>query len=161
MEPLFVIDDKNYDDNAQIIEAVTVRAIIKNDNLIAVQQSKTGLCKIIGGGVEGDESHVITLKREIEEEAGRELIEDSIKLIGFSIEKHKDIFDTSKVFLRKTYFYECEITEKELDYKMTKSEISEGFKMVMLSPEDIINSNEKFSNKSWVLRDTMFVRNYL
>lgn len=161
MEPLFELDDKNYDINAQIIEAVTVRAIIRDRDCIAVQQASNGLCKLIGGGVEGNETHILTLKREIAEEAGRKLLEDSVSLIGYSIEKHKDIFDSSKVFTRKTYFYECKITDEIIACNMTGSEIDAGFKMKMLTPEEIINANESFKNKSWVLRDTIFVENYL
>lgn len=161
MEPLFELDDKNYDINAQIIEAVTVRAIIRDGDCIAVQQASNGLCKLIGGGVEGNETHILTLKREIAEEAGRKLLEDSVSLIGYSIEKHKDIFDSSKVFTRKTYFYECKISDEIIACNMTGSEIDAGFKMKMLTPEEIINANESFKNKSWVLRDTIFVENYL
>ena len=161
METLFELDDKNYDINAQIIEAVTVRAIIRDGDCIAVQQASNGLCKLIGGGVEGNETHILTLKREIAEEAGRKLLEDSVSLIGYSIEKHKDIFDSSKVFTRKTYFYECKISDEIIACNMTGSEIDAGFKMKMLTPEEIINANESFKNKSWVLRDTIFVENYL
>ena len=91
MRKLFTIDLKDYNPNGEKFYRPSVRGIIfDNDcNVAMVYSRKYHFYKFPGGGIEGDETHLETLAREIKEETGMTLISDSVKEFGGSLKDSK------------------------------------------------------------------------
>ena len=78
MRQLFDLDKKDYDPNAPRFVRPSVRGIIIHNGLVAMVHSlKYNYYKFPGGGIEGNESHLSTLLREVLEETGLHVIPSS------------------------------------------------------------------------------------
>ena len=157
MKKLLVLDYKDYSEQMPIYEKHTVRAIISKDGKLAMQQSSGGEYKILGGVVEHGETHLETLSREVEEEAGMFVKPDSLKLIGVIEEKRLDVFYKDRIYHCMTYFYSCDVEARMVPLKLTSCEIAKGYKLVWEKPEQIVKTNRELIKEKWKLRDTEFV----
>ena len=157
MKKLLVLDYKNYTEDMPVYEKETVRAIIMKDGKLAMQQSRTGEYKILGGVVEEGESHLTTILREVEEEAGMFVKPDSLREIGVVEEKRLDVFQKNRIYHCLTYFYGCEVEERVVPLKLTDSEVAKGYKLAWATPGQIVETNRALIKEKWKLRDTEFV----
>lgn len=158
MKTLFVMDEKNYTPSMEVVEKYSVRGVIIRNGKIAVQMGSRGDYKILGGGIDPGEDKEDALIREVQEESGLMVIPETIREIGEVIEKHRDIFEKEKTFIRHSYFYFCEVKEETTSTNMTESEIAGGYHLKWVLPEDMIKANQAFCNESWIYRDTEFLR---
>lgn len=158
MKKLLVFDYQNYTEDMPVYEKRTVRAIIRKDGRLAMQKSRAGEFKILGGVVEEGESHPVTIMREVEEEAGMFVKPDSIKEIGFIEETRLDVFQKDRVYHCITYFYSCDVEERVVPLKLTACELAKGYKLAWETPENIVASNQELIKEKWKMRDTEFVR---
>ncbi len=161
MEILAKFDEKNYNDTTKILEKFSVRAIIIRDGKFAMQCSLDGEYKIPGGGQENGESYTETLIREVREETGLLVKEDSIREIGEIIEIRRDIFDKKQKYICHSLFYFCEVGEETVPIQLTESEIKKGYELKWASPEEIYNRNILIEKDPWIVRDTAFVKMYM
>lgn len=157
MKRLLLLDTKDYTEDMPIVEKTTVRAIIIRNGKVAMQQSRAGVFKILGGVVEPGETQEQTLAREVEEEGGLILKPDTIKPIGYIEEKRRDVFETDKIYHCNTYFYSCEAEDYEVSLKLTDSEIERGYRLVWASPKQIVDTNTALLKDAWKMRDTKFM----
>ncbi len=157
MKKLLVLDYKNYAEELPVYEKHTVRAIIMKDGKLAMQQSHTGEYKILGGVVEDGESHLTTILREVEEEAGMFVKADSLREIGVVEEKRLDVFHKNRIYHCLTYFYGCDVEESVIPLKLTDSEVAKGYKLAWATPQQIVETNRALIKEKWKLRDTEFV----
>lgn len=159
MRILKTIDREDYTSDMPVFEKYTVRGVILREGRIAVQQSKDGDYKILGGGVEPEESLTKALLREVQEESGLIVIPESIRPAGEILEKRRDLFDPSMVYLCHSYFFFCDAMEKMQEMHLTESEQEKGFQLVWATPEEVIKGNEPFcETQPWSYRDREFVR---
>ena len=159
MRTLKTIDSHNYTEDMPVFEKYSVRGVIVRDGKIAVQQSAAGDYKILGGGAEEGETFEQALIREVQEESGLKVIPDSIREIGEIVEKRKDIFDSSMVYVCHSCFFFCDAEEEMTAMHMTDSEKEKGFHLVWAAPEEIIEGNQPFfKSQPWSYRDSEFVR---
>lgn len=158
MKILKVLDEGGYTERMPVIKRQVVRAIIVKDGRIAMQRSKTGEYKIPGGGLEAGEGKLACLCREVREEIGRIIIEDSVKELGETIEYRADKYEKNKKFERYTYYYLCDVTDEEYPLMLTQSEKDMGFKCVFETPEKIYESNKELCTSPYVMRDTVFIK---
>ena len=79
---LLVLDKKDYEDGMPVFERKCVRAIIEKNGKIAVQRGRAGDCKILGGGMDGEEDFETALSREVLEEGGLILCPGSMQLLA-------------------------------------------------------------------------------
>ena len=159
MRIIKTIDSHNYTEEMPVFEKYSVRGVIIRDGKIAMQQSAAGDYKILGGGVEKGETLKQALIREIGEESGLKVIPDSIREIGEIVERRKDIFDPSMVYVCHSCFFFCDAEEEMTTMHMTDSEREKGFHLVWASPEEIIEGNAPFcESQPWSYRDSEFVR---
>ena len=159
MRTLKTIDSHNYTEDMPVFEKYSVRGVIVRDGKIAVQQSAAGDYKILGGGVEEGETFEQALIREVQEESGLKVIPDSIREIGEIVEKRKDIFDSSMVYVCHSCFFFCDAEEVMTAMHMTDSEKEKRFHLVWAAPEEIIEGNQPFfKSQPWSYRDSEFVR---
>ena len=115
MKRLLTMDLKDYSDDMPIFEKHTVRAVIMRDGRLAMQLSRRGEYKIPGGGVEGSESHIATLEREVREETGLIIIPESVVEIGEILELRQDVFNQGTKYICHSYFYFCDVTEQTVE----------------------------------------------
>lgn len=158
MRRLLLLDTKDYTDEMPVYEKHSVRAIIFREGKIAMQQSKSGFFKILGGVVENGEDHAETIAREVEEEGGLIVKPDTIKALGYIEERRRDVFAPRRTYICYTYFYSCEAEDYEVSLKLTDSEIARGYHLVWATPEQILKTNTGLIKETWKMRDTKFIK---
>lgn len=158
MKLLACFDEKNYSDTTKVFEKYNIRGIVLQDGKLAMQQGSDSVYKIPGGGVEAGESHVEALRRELREEVGLVLVEDSMLELGEITEIRRDIFDSDTKYICHSLFYACKVTEERLPITPTASEIKKGYKAVWETPEKIYEINTKLGEDPWIARDTAFIK---
>ena len=158
MKLLACYDSKNYADTTKLLEKTNIRGIILLDGKLAMQRDKEGVYKIPGGGMEAGESYVETLRRELREEVGLVLIEDSLVELGEITEIRRDIFEPDTKYISHSLFYACKVTDDRLPITPTASEIKKGYQPVWVTPEEIYETNTRLGKDPWIERDTAFIK---
>ncbi|MCF0132111.1 MAG: NUDIX domain-containing protein [Pseudobutyrivibrio sp.] len=141
MKQLLTLDAGNYEECTGLLEKVSTRGIIFRGDKIAMQRDAAGIYKIPGGGVEANESYIQALIREVAEETGLIIIEESIREIGEITELRQDIFEPDKKFVRHNLFYFAQVKDVTVPLKMTDSEKERGFHLHWATLEEIYNTN--------------------
>lgn len=162
MRTIFVLDEKNYTEDMPCETRYTVRAVIERDGRLAMQKSASGEYKIPGGGIEENEDHMAALHREVLEETGLVIVLPTVRPIGLTIERRRDLCDPEKRFLRTTYFYSCSVTEEQYPLHLTDSERKLGFTAVFVDPAEAIAANTSAGvSPRCNERDTRFLQWYV
>ncbi len=161
MEILATFDGKNYGDTTRVLEKFSIRGIIIQNGKIAMQRSKDGEYKIPGGGQEPGESYIETLIREVREETGLLVKEESVREIGEILEVRRDIFDKKQKYICHSLFYYCEVKEETVPIQLTESEQKKGFVLEWATPQEIYNRNILIEKDPWMIRDTAFIKMYM
>lgn len=140
MKLLFEMDKKNYKIDGEVFSRPSVRAIIINDNKIAMVYSKKyNYYKFPGGGINKGEDNMDALIREVKEETGLIVKRDTIKEYGYVIRKEKG--DFTDIFLQENYYYLCDV-EKEVGLQhLDDYEFEEGFSLRWVRPDVAIDIN--------------------
>ena len=141
MRELFVLDKKNYNLNGSVGRRPSVRGIIIRDGKLAMMHSmKYNYYKLPGGGIEGEETLVDTLIREVREESGLVVIPDTIREFGYvrRIEKGK----IEDIFVQENYYFLCEAEVNIVSQELDDYEADEKFTLEFVSIEDAIRTNE-------------------
>ena len=135
------------------------RGILLHDGkILLIYEANNDKYIIPGGGVEGGESHAVTLEREVREETGLLVIPESIEEIGEILELREDVFSKGVKYVCHSYFYFCDVEERTVETQMTESEIAKGFHPVWEYPEVICRANDAIQKERWQKRDTEFIR---
>lgn len=158
MKLLACYDSNNYSDTTKVLEKINIRGIVFLDGKLAMQRDKKGVYKIPGGGMEKGESYVETLARELREEVGLVVIEDSLLELGEITEIRRDIFEEDTKYISHSLFFACEVTEERLPITPTASEIKKGYQAVWATPEEIYETNTRLGKDPWIERDTAFIK---
>lgn len=117
------------DPNKSYIKRPAVYAVVFNETMknAAVVQTDGGKSFLLGGGLEGEETHIECLKREAIEELGLEI--EIKQYIGYA---ERYFFSTKEYtdYLSQGYFYICELGKKicepiEEDHHLIWMEIDE------------------------------------
>ena len=157
---LMVLDRHNYTPDMPVFKKRTVRAIIFENGLYAMQRNRVGEYKIPGGGVEGDETDMETLAREVREECGMVLIPETAKFLGSILEYRADIYEPDKKYCVETVYYRCEVTDERYDLMLTESEKEAGFEFLWVSGDEIIRNNNEIIKEPWKIKDTRFLERH-
>lgn len=143
MKRLFTIDRNDYDGLSTVTKRPSSRGIIwAEDRLAMVYSKKHGYFKFPGGGIQTGESIVDALIREVQEEAGLLIVEDSIREYGHTISIHKGT--ENNIFIQDNYYFECTasttITEQHLD----PHESDAGFTLRLIDPKSALEANQRY-----------------
>ena len=146
MRPLFTIDMEDYDDSDPVLTQPASRGIIWKDGKLALIRSvKYGYYKFPGGGLEDGESLTDALIREVREEAGLEVIPESIRLYGMSKRIEKGIWDY--VLDQDSYYYLCDVTGRTFPQKLGKHEKEAKFVLEYVDLQTAVEANERYLRK--------------
>ena len=150
MKQLFIIDLKDYNPNGEKFYRPSVRGIIfdNNGNIAMIYSRKYHFYKFPGGGIEGNETHLETLAREIKEETGMTLIPESAKEFGevLRIQK-KDETDEDIILVQYNYYYTCEVEDKIGEQDLDDEEKDAEFVLKFVPIEEAIKTNSAFQGK--------------
>jgi 8-oxo-dGTP pyrophosphatase MutT (NUDIX family) len=142
----FTIDMEDYDEDDEVLVQPAARGIIWKDGRLALVRSvKYGYCKFPGGGVDEGESLTDALIREVREEAGLEVIPESIRPFGMSKRREKGIW--KHVLDQDSYYYLCDVTDRILPQELGKHEKEAKFVLDYLGPHEAIEANEAYLRK--------------
>lgn len=158
MEVLAVFDAGDYQDTVSVYEKYSVRGIICREGKLAMQCSREGEYKIPGGGLEKGEDFTRALVREILEETGLHVIEESILELGEIREIRKDLFNPRKKYICHSMFFYCETGERQEELQLTTSERAKGYEMKWATPQAIYERNASIGKDPWIIRDTAFIK---
>lgn len=160
MVMLKILDSKNYSNDMPKIIRHAVRGIIFKENKIAMIRSKYGDYKFPGGGMENEESEIDTLCREVQEETGLCVIEESCRPIGEVLELRRDRYE-EKIFEHHSYYYFCDVSDEVLETNKSVNEINYGYELAWVSLQEVYNANmtiPEIEKRPWVYRDTLVIK---
>ena len=151
MQRLFTIDLKDYDSNLEKFYRPSVRGIIldQNGKVTMIYSEKYHFYKFPGGGIEGDETHLETLEREIKEETGMILKPESVREFGEVLRTQKMQKDGKNVVLvQYNYYYLCE-TENEIGTQsLDDGEKEAEFVLKFVPIDEAIRVNNNFQGET-------------
>lgn len=149
MKQLFTIDLKDYDPNGKKFYRPSVRGIIFNDDgdIAMIYSQKYHFYKFPGGGIEGNETHLETLAREIKEETGMTLIPESVKEFGEVLKIQKgDETGEDTIHIQQNFYYTCKVEDKIGDQDLDDGEKDLDFVLEFVPVEEAIAANSAFES---------------
>ena len=119
-----------------------VRGIIwDGSKLLMVHSTQIGDYKFPGGGMEAGETHEATLRREVREECGAEIVEFG-QPFGKIIEVDSAFEAEFDTFHMASYYYLCNVDGNFGAQKLDDYEEEMGYKPVWVSIEEALRANE-------------------
>ena len=155
MRLLFTIDLKDYDPNWEKFYRPSVRGIIfDNEGNIAMTYSrKCHFYKFPGGGIEGNETHLETLMREIREETGMMLIPKSVREFGEVLKIQKGYEGGKNVIhVQENFYYTCEVESEIGNQELEDDEKQLDYVLRFVPIEEAIATNAAFKSKNVFLK---------
>lgn len=150
MRELFVMDLKNYDEDAPRFRRPSVRGILwKAHQLAMVYSRKYDYYKFPGGGIEAGESHETALIREVQEETGLQIIPGSVKAYGSVLRIQKSTCREHEIFEQENYYYFCDAQTAPGSRNLDGYERDEGFTLVYVTPEHARRVNRLHDHKGY------------
>ncbi len=140
MRLLFEIDTKDYDPCGKAYVRPSVRGIIIRDGKVAMVHSlKYDYFKFPGGGIEPGESFEQALIREVAEEAGLQVIPQSIREYGLVHRVQKGA--RADIFVQDNYYYLCDAEAEVCGQHLDDYEADERFTLEFVTPGHAIRTN--------------------
>ena len=155
MRQLFTIDLKDYNPDAKKFYRPSVRGIIFDDEgkIAMIYSRKYHFYKFPGGGIEGAETYLETLAREIKEETGMTLIPESAKEFGEVLKIQKgDESGKDTIHIQQNYYYTCEVEDEIGDQNLDDGEKSLEFVLKFVPVEEAIAANSAFENENTFMK---------
>jgi 8-oxo-dGTP pyrophosphatase MutT (NUDIX family) len=136
------MDQKDYNITFSRFRRPSVRGVIIKDGKIALVYSKKyDYYKFPGGGIENNEDHITTLKREVLEETGLTIIDETVKELGSVLRIQKSRFEKNVIFEQENFYYLCNVENSVNKQLLDKYELDEGFILKYVLPELAISVN--------------------
>ena len=142
MRLLFEMDSKDYNPNGKAFVRPSSRAIIIKDNkVLMVHSLMYDYYKFPGGGIEDGESEIEALIRETKEEAGLNIIKETIKPYGYVHRISKSDHGDCDMFIQDNYYFICEVEDKTEKQKLDDYEEYEHFTLEVVDYKIAIEVN--------------------
>lgn len=154
-----------YEYEAKSPNRTAVRAIIFiQDQLLLIKSSLYGEYKFPGGKVEANEDFIDALKREVLEESGYQLVDGSIKELGYVLEIRENLKDHLQAYVMKSCYYYAKVGDEVYQTNYQGYEISYGYYPCLVHLDDAIQCNEQLMEKGvhenirWVERELLILK---
>lgn len=150
MKRLFTIDLKDYNPEGKKFYRPSVRGIIFDDkgNVAMIYSQRYHYYKFPGDGIEGNETHIETLAREIKEETGMKLIPESAEEFGevLRIQGNNEA-DEDVIWVQYNYYYTCRVEDEIGEQDLDEGEKDADFVLRFVPIEEAIKANAAFEGK--------------
>lgn len=153
------LDLQNYRDDGTFVQRVAARGIICRDGKYLVIVGKYGDCKFPGGGQEEGETLWDTLKREVQEETGYLVKEETAKEVICVTERRKG--DPDDLMIMRSHYFLCDVEAAAGERDLDDYEAEYEYQVKWLTLEECIRINEAVTDDSdipWVARELMVMR---
>ncbi len=148
MKTLKTLDRKDYNPTSEVTTRIASRAIIMNNNKIAmIKCEKHGYYKFPGGGINQGESLTEALMRETREETGLIIKEKTIKPICYIKEIHKCNFYNEAIFEQESYYFKADVYDEISQTSLDDYEEKLGYHLEYVSINSAIKTNKKLLKK--------------
>ena len=128
MKKILVMDARNYDPALPEIRRTAIRGIIFHEGKLLLIQSSLGETKFPGGGQEPGESDLETLAREVAEETGCCVLQESVREFG-EVEEIRLSTHEPMIWHQTSRYYFCGIQPDVQDEcRYTENEQKYGFR---------------------------------
>ncbi len=158
MRLLFTIDKKDYDPQGEAFVRHSARAIIiQNDRVAMVHSRKYDYYKFPGGGIEPGETALTAMIRETAEEAGLRVLPETVREYGYVHRVEKG--DREPRFIQDNFYFLCQAAAERVPQMLEEYEKENGFHLEFVRPEQAVAANrasadgQKYS--TMLLREAM------
>lgn len=142
MRLLFTMDQKNYPAGCRTIRRDSARAILLRRGRVAMVHSLLyNYYKFPGGGIEAGETPISALSRETAEEAGLEILPETIQEYGLVHRIQRDDQDPMAAFVQDNFYYLAEIRDRIGSQNLDDYEAWERFTLEWVTPDTAIAAN--------------------
>ena len=151
-----------------------IKAVLwRGNKLLLLYSPKWNCYKFAGGGVEANESHADTLRRELREEAGAEMLQAGPCLLKVTelalLPEAASSAATSlvstpnaEIFQMVSYYYICHVAEAQQPPKLEPYEVELGLTPVWVTPEVAVEANVLATQREgaprWLRREVAVLR---
>lgn len=152
----FTIDLKDYSKEETFFKRTAARGIILIDGKYLLIHGKYGDYKFPGGGMEKGEGIEQTLAREVSEETGFIVKDDSIQKAFLVHEKRKG--EKEDLMLMDSYYFYCDVNSVVGKRNLDDYEKEYNYQVCFLTLEEAIQKNKSVKNIEnipWIRRDTL------
>ncbi len=150
MKRLFEIDLKDYKETDQIYRRPSARAVIIQDDKIAlVYSKKEKYYKFPGGGIHDNEDKTKALMREVREEVGMLVIPESISEFGSVLRRQKSNNSENTVFEQENYYYFCDVSNQFVNQELDDYEKDAEFVLRVVDIETAIKANSDYKSDNY------------
>lgn len=150
------IDLKNYPAGGTVFRRTAARALIqKGDQYVMIRSEKYGEYKFPGGGVNEGETPREAMIREVSEETGLTVREDSIRYLGRAEERRKG--QTADRMEMISHYYICETDDVIGEQNLDEYEKEYGYQLRYVTLAKAIEHNrqiQEIESIPWIVRDT-------
>ena len=137
MPRTLLLDGQDYEEDWACWERIAVRGIAFLDGKLLMVEDAYGLLKLPGGGQDPGETDVQTLLREVREETGYRVREDSVRPFGLIEEKRKS-YDKPEIFHQINRLYLCEVDGAQGACAYSENERRRGMHCVCRTPGEAL-----------------------
>ena len=142
MRMLFEMDKKDYGGCTHTFVRNSARSIIIRDGRVAMIHSlKYDYYKFPGGGIEKGEHPTDAVIRETREEAGLNIIPDTVREYGMVHRIQKNEKDDTECFMQDNYYYLCEAEDEPVSQDLDEYEAKESYRLEYVEPATAIRKN--------------------
>ena len=167
MKRLLILDAQNYAPDLEEIRRVCVRGIIFIDGKLLTVEDHFGAVKLPGGGIDSGEDDRRALIREVKEETGYDVIEETIVPFGEIEEKRLSLHEPM-IWHQFSRLYFCEVYPDRGACAYTENEKKYGFRQALYTLHEALEKNqimlEKEGQLVWNQREyktLLLIREYL
>lgn len=142
MRRLFEMDKGDYEPGWRVFERHSARAILICGGRVAMVYSrKYGYYKFPGGGIEPGESPRQAMLREAAEEAGLQVLPESVREYGCVRRRQRSHSGAQEIFAQDNFYYLCRAAGEAGEQRLDPYEAEEGFELRWVQPVQAICAN--------------------
>lgn len=156
------MDLRDYDETENVFQRKAVRGIIKNGNKYLIIHGKYGDYKFPGGGMDEGETLLDTLYREVLEETGYRVKEESISDYILVHERRKGMFNDRLEM--DSWYYFCEVGREVEERKLDEYEKEYEYEVEWMELKEALRKNEEVKDRKmipWIDREMLVMREIL